>query len=328
MILIVGGAGYIGSAVNKILNNIGYETIVFDNLSNGHIELVKWGKFYKGDLANISDIENVFIQNHIDCVMHFSAFAYVGESVENPAKYYRNNVSNTLNLLDVMIKYGVKRFIFSSTCAVYGIPSEIPIPENHPLNPLNPYGMTKFMVEKILKDYDKSYGLKYVSFRYFNASGADPSAEIGEWHEPETHLIPLAIYNAIGLREYITVFGTDYPTPDGTCVRDYIHVNDIAKAHILGMEYLKSNNRSDFFNLGNGDGFSVREILDIVEKITGKKLNIVYGNRREGDPPFLVGSSKKAKDVLGWEPEFNNIYDIIETAYKWHLKNKNNVLKV
>jgi len=321
MILIVGGAGYIGSSVNKLLNKMGYKTIVFDNLSNGHIEFVKWGKFYKGDLANIYDIEKVFMENKIDCVMHFSAYAYVGESVINPQKYYKNNVSNTLNLLDLMIKYGVKKFIFSSTCAIYGIPIQIPIPEDHPQNPVNPYGKTKFMVEEILKDYDKAYGLKYVSFRYFNASGADPECEIGEWHDPETHLIPLSIYNALGITENITVFGTDYPTPDGTCIRDYIHVNDIAKAHILGFKYLMSENKSDFFNLGNGNGFSVKEILDIVSRISGKKLNIVYGKRREGDPPILVGSSKKAYEILGWKPEFDKISDIIETAYRWHLKN-------
>jgi UDP-glucose 4-epimerase len=321
MILIVGGAGYIGSSVNKLLNKMGYQTIVFDNLSNGHIEFVKWGKFYKGDLANIYDIEKVFMENKIDCVMHFSAYAYVGESVTNPQKYYKNNVSNTINLLDVMLKYGVKKFIFSSTCAIYGIPIQIPIPEDHPQNPVNPYGKTKFMVEEILKDYDKAYGLKYVSFRYFNASGADPECEIGEWHEPETHLIPLSIYNALGITENITVFGTDYPTPDGTCIRDYIHVNDIAKAHILGFKYLMNETKSDFFNLGNGNGFSVKEILDIVSRISGKKLNIVYGKRREGDPPILVGSSKKAYEILGWKPEFDKISDIIETAYRWHLKN-------
>jgi len=325
MILIVGGAGYIGSSVNKLLNKMGYKTIVFDNLSNGHIEFVKWGKFYKGDLGNIYDIEKVFMENKMNCVMHFSAYAYVGESVTNPQKYYKNNVSNTINLLDVMLKYGVKKFIFSSTCAIYGIPIQIPIPEDHLQNPVNPYGKTKFMVEEILKDYDKAYDLKYVSFRYFNASGADPECEIGEWHYPETHLIPLSIYNALGITENITVFGTDYPTPDGTCIRDYIHVNDIAKAHILGFEYLMSKNKSDFFNLGNGNGFSVKEILDIVSMISGKKLNIVYGKRREGDPPILVGSSKKAYEILGWKPEFDNISDIIETAYRWHLKNMDKI---
>jgi UDP-glucose 4-epimerase len=325
MILIVGGAGYIGSSVNKLLNKMGYKTIVFDNLSNGHIEFVKWGKFYKGDLGNIDNIEKVFMENKIDCVMHFSAYAYVGESVINPQKYYKNNLSNTINLLDVMLKYGVKKFIFSSTCAIYGIPIQIPIPEDHPQNPVNPYGKTKFMVEEILKDYDKAYGLKYVSFRYFNASGADPDCEIGEWHDPETHLIPLSIYNALGITENITVFGTDYPTPDGTCIRDYIHVNDIAKAHILGFEYLMSENKSNFFNLGNGNGFSVKEILDIVSMISGKKLNIVYGKRREGDPPILVGSSKKAYEILGWKPEFDKISDIIETAYRWHLKNMDKI---
>jgi UDP-glucose 4-epimerase len=328
MILIVGGAGYIGSHVNKALNKKGYETIVFDNLIYGHKEFVKWGKFYMGDLKNRDDIERVFKENHIDAVMHFSAYTYVGESVKNPSKYYTNNLINTINLLDLMVKYNIKKFIFSSSCATYGVPLEIPITEAHPQNPVNPYGKTKFMVEKVLEDYDRAYGLKYVNLRYFNAAGADPDSEIGEWHDPETHLIPLAIYNAIGINSNITVFGTDYKTDDGTCVRDYIHVNDLASAHILALEYLMSEKKSNSFNLGNGNGFSVKKILDVVESKSGKKLNIIYGPRREGDPAVLVGSSKKAYEVLGWKPFYDRIDLIVETAYNWHKKQlEENIIK-
>lgn len=325
MILIAGGAGYIGSHVNKMISRKGYDTVVLDNLIYGHKEFVKWGKFYKCDLCDVKETEKIFKSNKIDAVMHFSAYTYVGESVADPSKYYKNNVSNTLNLLDVMVKYGVKKFIFSSTCATYGFPIEIPITESHPQNPINPYGKTKLMIEKILEDYDKAYGLKYINLRYFNASGADPELEIGEWHNPETHLIPLAVYNALGLTPNITVFGTDYDTDDGTCVRDYIHVNDLAKAHILALEYLNENNKSDSFNLGNGKGFSVKKIIDTVEKVSGLKLNVEYGKRREGDPAVLVGSSKKAIKVLGWKPEFYKIEDIVETAYLWHKKNKDKI---
>lgn len=323
MILIVGGAGYIGSHVNKFLTKKGYKTIVFDNLITGHLDFVKWGKFYKGDLANISDLEKVFKENTIEAVMHFSAFAYVGESVKNPSKYYINNVSNTINLLEMMLKYHVKYFIFSSTCATYGNPVNIPIDERHIQNPVNPYGRTKLIVEQILSDYENAYGIKYVNLRYFNASGADTDLEIGERHDPETHLIPLAIYNAIGINESITIFGTDYPTRDGTCIRDYIHVEDLAYAHWLALEYLKSNNKSDSFNLGNGNGFSVKEIIDVVQKVSGRKLNIINGKRREGDPPVLISSSQKAKEILGWSPKFKDIEKIIETAYLWHKKDFN-----
>ncbi|MEW6012174.1 MAG: UDP-glucose 4-epimerase GalE [Elusimicrobiota bacterium] len=327
MILIAGGAGYIGSHVNKMISRKGYDTVVLDNLVYGHKEFVKWGKFYKCDLCDVKEMEKIFKSNKIEAVMHFSAYTYVGESVADPSKYYKNNVSNTLNLLDVMVKYGVKKFIFSSTCATYGFPIEIPITESHPQNPINPYGKTKLMIEKILEDYDKAYGLKYINLRYFNASGADPDLEIGEWHNPETHLIPLALYNALGLTPKITVFGTDYDTEDGTCVRDYIHVNDLAKAHILALEYLNQKNKSDSFNLGNGRGFSVKKIIDTVEKVSGLKLNVEYGKRREGDPAILVGSSKKAIKVLGWKPEFYKIEDIVETAYLWHKKNKDKILE-
>ncbi len=322
MILIVGGAGYIGCHVNKYLTHKGYQTIVVDSLITGHKDFVKWGKFYEGDIGDQIFLEKVFSENKISVVMHFSAFAYVGESVLNPAKYYINNVSNTLNLLEKMRKYGVKNFIFSSTCATYGNPLKVPIDENHPQNPINPYGRSKLMIENILSDYEKAYGIKYINLRYFNAAGADLDAEIGEKHNPETHLIPLAIYNILGLTDSITIFGTDYPTPDGTCIRDYIHVVDIAQAHWLAMEYLLKEKQSDSFNLGNGNGFSVKEVLYMVEKVSGTKLNIKYGKRRDGDPAVLVADSSKAFSKLGWKPEFKSLEKIVETAYLWHSRNQ------
>lgn len=320
MILIVGGAGYIGSHVNKVLNERGYETIILDNLSYGHEESVKWGTLCKCDLANINEVDDIFTKYDINAVMHFSSFIDVGESVRNPEKYYNNNVVNTMNLLNVMLKHDVKKFIFSSTCATYGIPQKIPLTENHPQNPINPYGWTKLMVERILKDYDTAYGLKSVILRYFNASGADESGIIGEWHNPETHLIPLILDAAMGKREDIKIFGTDYDTPDGTCIRDYIHVTDLADAHILSLEYLNKNNQSNQFNLGNGQGFSVREVIESVKRVTGRNFNVTQTQRREGDPAILIGSSKKAKDTLGWDPQYVNIDKIIETAWIWHQK--------
>ena len=320
MILIVGGAGYIGSHVNKALNEEGYETVILDNLSYGHEESIKWGTFCNCDLNNIDDVDEVFNKYDITAVMHFSSFIDVGESVRNPEKYYHNNVLNTMNLIHVMLKQDVKKFIFSSTCATYGVPQKIPLVEDHPQNPINPYGWTKLMVERILKDYDKAYGLKSVILRYFNASGADKSGEIGEWHNPETHLIPLILDAAMGKREDIKIFGTDYDTPDGTCIRDYIHVTDLADAHILSLKYLEQNNKSNQFNLGNGQGFSVREVIESVKRVTGKDFKVTASERREGDPAILIGSSKKAKEVLGWNPQYTDIDQIVETAWNWHQK--------
>lgn len=320
MILIVGGAGYIGSHINKELNKRGYETVVFDNLSYGHEDFVKWGNFEQGDLGNIEDLWQVFRKYSIDAVMHFAAFTYVGESVENPQKYYLNNVRNTLNLLQVMLEFDVKKFVFSSTCATYGNPVEIPITENHPQNPINPYGKGKLMVETVLDDYSRAYGFKYAALRYFNAAGADPEGEIGEMHEPETHLIPLILDAASGKREDIKIFGTDYDTPDGTCIRDYIHVTDLADAHIKALEYLKNGGKSDFFNLGNGNGFSVKEVIETAHEITGKDIKAVEDDRRPGDPPVLVGSSDKAREILKWEPKYADLSKIIETAWNWHKK--------
>ncbi len=320
MILITGGAGYIGSHVNKELSRAGYETLTLDNLERGHRELVKWGKLEVCDLSDEERLRKILESYPIDAVMHFAAYAYVGESVENPEIYYENNVRNTLNLLKVMRKQGIEYIVFSSTCATYGIPTEIPIKESHPQNPVNPYGRSKLAVEHMLEDYSKAYGLRYVSLRYFNAAGADPDTEIGEWHEPETHLIPIVLETALGERSHVEIYGTDYPTPDGTCIRDFIHVSDLATAHLLALEYLKSGGDSDVFNLGNGAGFSVREVIERAGEITGKNINVVEGNRRPGDPPVLVGSAQKAKKVLGWKPKYGSLDVIIETAWEWHKK--------
>ena len=320
MILIVGGAGYIGSHTNKALTESGYETIVLDNLSYGHKEAVKWGKFEQCDLKDIDALDKVFTKYDITAVMHFSSFIEVGESVENPEKYYTNNEVNTMNLLKVMLTHNVKKFIFSSTCATYGVPQKIPLVEDHPQNPINPYGRTKLMVEQILKDYDKAYGLKSVILRYFNASGADKSGEIGEAHNPESHLIPLILDAAIGKREDIKIFGTDYETEDGTCIRDYIHVTDLADAHILALKYLDEGNDSNEFNLGNGKGFSVREVIESVKKVTGRDFKVVETSRRPGDPAILIGSSQKAKEILKWDPQYVEIDKIVDSAWNWHKK--------
>lgn len=317
-ILVCGGAGYIGSHVNKQLNREGYETIVFDNLVYGHREAVKWGTFAEGDLADEAEIEAVFSAHEIDAVFHFAAYAYVGESVTEPEKYYYNNVVNTLNLLKVMKRHGCNKLIFSSTCATYGEPEKVPITEDMPQNPINPYGMTKLTVERILKDYQKAYGLQSAVLRYFNAAGADPDGEIGESHHPETHLIPLVLDAASGKREDIKVFGTDYNTPDGSCVRDYIHVADLADVHIRALHYLEEGNPGDFFNLGNTIGTSVLEVVESVKRVTGKEFPVTLSDRRQGDPARLVGSSDKARKVLGWEPKYGEIDVIVAHAWKWH----------
>lgn len=319
-ILVCGGAGYIGSHINKQLNKEGYETIVFDNLIYGHKEAVKWGKLVVGDLKNVDEIEAVFKNNQIDAVFHFAAYAYVGESVDHPEKYYYNNVTNTLNLLHVMMKYGCNKIIFSSTCATYGEPEKVPITEDMPQNPINPYGATKLMVERIFQDYHKAYGLQYVVLRYFNAAGADPDGEIGESHNPETHIIPLVLDAASGKRPDIKVFGTDYDTPDGSCIRDYIHVYDLATAHLLALHHLEAGKESQFFNLGNEKGTSVLEVVDSVKRVTRRNLKVTLTDRRPGDPAKLVGSSQKAQEVLGWKPIYGDIDVIVEHAWKWHEK--------
>ena len=319
-ILICGGAGYIGSHINKELNKEGYETVVFDNLVYGHREAVKWGSFIEGDLKNPEEIEAVFQKYSIDAVFHFAAYAYVGESVSEPEKYYYNNVVNTLNLLNVMKKYGCGRVIFSSTCATYGEPERVPITEDMPQKPINPYGATKLMVERIFKDYSSAYGLKFAVLRYFNAAGADPEAEIGESHNPETHIIPLVLDAAAGKREDIKVFGTDYDTKDGSCVRDYIHVTDLASAHLLSLHHLEAGGESDFFNLGNTLGTSVLEVIDSVKRVTGKEFKVTEAPRRAGDPAVLIGSSEKAQRILGWKPLYGDIDTIVSHAWSWHQK--------
>lgn len=318
MILIVGGAGYIGSHVNKYLSERGYETVVLDSFICGHRDFVRWGRMVEADLCSVQQLREVFRTFKVDAVMHFASFINVGESVLEPAKYYENNVINTLNLLNVMKEFEVGRFIFSSTAALYGVPKEIPIPETHHKSPINPYGQTKLIIEKALADYERAYGLRHVSLRYFNAAGADASALIGEHHVPETHLIPLAISTAMGLRPSLSVYGADYPTPDGTCLRDYIHVTDLADAHMLALGHLLDGGRSDAFNLGNGNGFSVREVIASVQLVSGRRLAVIEAPRRAGDPPVLVGSSAKIKAQLGWSPKFDSLDDIVSSAWLWH----------
>lgn len=317
-ILVCGGAGYIGSHINKQLNRKGYDTVVFDNLIHGHSEAVKWGEFVQGDLCNTPELEDVFKKYTIDAVFHFAAYAYVGESVEKPEKYYYNNVVNTLNLLKAMRKYDCNKIIFSSTCATYGEPDHVPITEDMLQNPINPYGITKLTVERILKDYSIAYGLHFAVLRYFNAAGADPDCEIGESHNPETHIIPLVLDAASGKRPDIKVFGSDYDTQDGSCVRDYIHVTDLADAHILALHYLENGGESDFFNLGNMIGTSVLEVIKSVKRVTGKDFTVSLSPRRKGDPARLVGSCEKAQRVLGWKPKYSDIDTIIKHAWNWH----------
>jgi UDP-glucose 4-epimerase len=320
VVLIIGGAGYIGSHVNKLLNQRNYDTVIFDNLIYGHRSFVKWGDFVMGDLENRDQLQGCFRKYPIYAVMHFGSFSYVGESVINPAKYYRNNVINTVNLLDTMLKFNVKHFIFSSSCAIYGNPQQIPITEDHPQMPINPYGWSKLMIEQILKDYDGAYGIRYVNLRYFNAAGADPDGDMGEDHNPETHLIPLVLDVAAKRKPDVKIFGTDYETADGTCIRDYIHVADLADAHILALNYLNEIGQSDSFNLGNGKGFSVRELIQTAQKVTGCSIEFTETSRREGDPPVLIGCSEKARKKLNWQPQLDDIETIIKTAWNWHQK--------
>lgn len=322
-ILVTGGAGYIGSHAVLALQRAGYQVIVLDNLSYGHPELVKdvlKVELIVGDTSDRILLDQLFATRNIAAVMHFAAYIAVGESVSEPAQYYRNNVVGTLTLLEAMIAAQVQHFVFSSTCAIYGMPKEIPMTEKHPHNPLSPYAASKEMVEQILADFDGAYGLKSVAFRYFNASGADPSGLLGEDHHPETHLIPLALLTALKRREFLSIFGTDYPTTDGTAIRDYIHVSDLADAHVLGLEYLLKGGKSEVFNLGNGNGFSVREVIETARKVTNKEIIVKESDRRAGDASILVGSSKKAQKILGWNPQYSDLSTIISHAWKWHQK--------
>ncbi|MBW4681152.1 MAG: UDP-glucose 4-epimerase GalE [Microcoleus vaginatus WJT46-NPBG5] len=320
-VLVTGGAGYIGSHAVLALQRAGYNPIVLDNLVYGHREIVEkvlQVELIAGDTNDRALLDRLFATHEIAAVMHFAAYAYVGESVTAPDKYYRNNFTGTLTLLEAMQAASVKKFVFSSTCATYGVPHTIPIPEEHDQNPINPYGASKLMVERVLCDFDVAYDFKSVWFRYFNAAGADPGGLLGEDHNPETHLIPLVLLTALGRRESISIYGTDYPTPDGTCIRDYIHVSDLASAHVLGLQYLLEGGKSDVFNLGNGKGFSVTEVIETAKAITGKEIKAVKCDRRAGDPPALVGSSDKARKILGWCPEYSNLSDILSHAWQWH----------
>lgn len=317
-ILVTGGAGYIGSHTVRALQRAGYTPVIVDNLSRGHVESIPEGiDFYNMDIADPKLVE-VMKKHQIIGIMHFAAHSQVGESMQNPAIYYENNVVGSYHLIESARQAGIKHFVFSSTAAVYGEPEVVPIREDAQLHPTNVYGRTKLMIEDMLSDYSAIYGSTYVALRYFNAAGADPSGTIGENHHPETHLIPLVLDAARGKREYITVFGTDYDTPDGTCVRDYIHVNDLASAHVLAMDYLRNGGQSQVFNLGSGNGFSVKEIIETAKAVTGIDIPVQYGDRRAGDPGTLIASSEKIKDLLGWNPQFSNVSDVIKDAWKWH----------
>lgn len=324
-ILVTGGAGYIGSHVALAIKERGHLPILLDNLSRGHQEIVERAvgeKVIVADTRDANALDAVFAKHKIDAVMHFAAFIEVGESVKDPLTFYDNNVHGSTTLLRAMQKAGVRHFVFSSTCATYGPPRIVPIPEDHPQNPVSPYGQTKLVVERMLADCEIAFGLKYVSFRYFNAAGAHPGGGLGEDHTPETHLIPIVLDAAMGKRPSVAIFGEDYDTLDGTCVRDYVHVSDLADAHVLGVEYLLAQGESTAINLGNGRGFSVKEVITAAENVTGKKLRVEMAARRPGDPPILVGSSEKARNLLGWTPRFPDLETIIAHAWAWHQQKK------
>jgi UDP-glucose 4-epimerase len=323
-VLVIGGCGYIGTHMVKALLDAGHDVVTLDNLSTGNRELLPGGAFILGDINDRVVLEQVFTAHDFDAVMHFAAFTEVGESVLDPLKYYQNNVVGTLTLLKAMLRHKVDKFIFSSSAAVYGEPDETPIVEAHPCRPTSPYGWTKLMVEAVLQDYDRAYGLKSMALRYFNAAGADASGAIGERHDPESHLIPLVLKVATGERDNITIFGTDHATPDGTCVRDYIHVNDLVAAHLLALEALQNGAPSAAYNLGNSKGLSVREVIDTARRITGHPIPAVEGDRRAGDPAVLVAASDKARKELGWQPKFETLDVIIESAWRWHRSPKAN----
>ena len=319
-ILVTGGAGYIGSHAVRLFLERGHDVWVYDSLTLGHRRSVPAERLLVGDLSETQRIDHAVVEKRIEAVVHFAAFAAVGESVQQPAKYYQNNLVNTLNLMECLRRAGVSRFIFSSTCATFGTPAQMPIAEDTPQQPINPYGRTKLAIEQALADYAQAYGWGYAALRYFNAAGAHASGTIGEDHDPETHLIPLVIFAAMGRRPHIEVFGTDYPTPDGTCIRDYIHVDDLAEAHLLALEKLQAG-QGMLYNLGIGRGYSVREVIRTVEEVTGKKVPVKEGPRRAGDPPVLIASSAKVQKELGWKPRYTDLRSIVETAWNWHSKN-------
>lgn len=318
-LLVIGGAGYIGSHMVKILGQQGCDVTTLDDLTSGHREAVLCGDFVQGNFGDHAVLDAVLTRG-FDAVMHFASFIQVGESVQHPNKYYLNNVTYTLGLLDAMRAHGVNNFIFSSTAATFGEPQYTPIDERHPQQPINPYGRTKLMVEQALADYDRAYDFKSVCLRYFNAAGADPEGQLGERHDPETHLIPLVLQAASGRRPSISVFGRDYDTPDGTCIRDYIHIQDLCSAHWLALESLLDGADSQSYNLGNGNGFSVQEVIDTAEQVTGRKITVVNGPRRDGDPARLVADSRLAREKLGWQPQYADLATIIEHAWKWEMR--------
>lgn len=318
--LVVGGAGYIGSHMVKHLLSAGHEVVVADNFSTGHRAALLGGTLVELDIADAADLDALFAAQRFDAVFHFASFIQVGESVSEPGKYYANNLAATLTLLQAMVRAQVKNFIFSSTAAVYGDPVYVPIDEEHPKAAINPYGRSKWMVEQMLEDFDRAYGLKSICLRYFNAAGADPDGQLGERHEPETHLIPLILQAAAGRRATITVFGRDYDTPDGTCIRDYIHVVDLVAAHALAVDYLQAGGESTAFNLGNGQGFSVQQVIDTARRVTARPIATSEASRRAGDPPRLVADASRAKALLGWQPRFASLEQIVEHAWAWEQK--------
>jgi len=326
-IVVTGGAGYIGSHTAKYLAEQGLQPVVIDNLTTGHRPGLRRWPLIECDIADRDILLKVFDEYSVDSVIHFAASCYVGESMARPSDYFRNNVTKTLSLLDTMYEAGVKNFVFSSTCATYGIPADTPITEDFPQLPVNPYGESKLFVERALKWYGKAYGLKWVALRYFNAAGADPEGQLGERHDPETHLIPLAILAALGAGPELSIYGSDYPTPDGSAVRDYIHVNDLASAHLRALEYLRAGGASGSFNLGTGRGHSVFEVVKAVEAATGRPLPVRVVDRRAGDPPALVADPRRAHDVLGWVPQHSTLDEIIATAHRWHKANTATVVE-
>lgn len=317
-VLITGGAGYVASHTCKALAASGYRPISLDNLIYGHPWAVQWGPLIVGDIADSSVLDQIFSEHHPIAVIHFAAYAYVGESVTHPAKYYRNNVAGSISLLEAMRRSGCKHIIFSSSCSTYGLPIQVPIPDDHPQHPISPYGRTKLMMEQIIRDYGEAYGIRYAILRYFNAAGADPEGQIGEDHNPETHLIPLLLQTVQGRRECTDVYGADYETPDGTAIRDYIHVTDLASAHLLALKHLTRTGRSLCVNLGTGQGHSVMEVIQAVQQVTGKPVAYRLTGRRPGDPPALVAKVDKASSELGWKPAIIDIRDIVSTAWNWH----------